>query len=98
MPGNMLIPLLCEQLIGHCTAHQAVREGEAVGLDASVWHGVHHRPYLATPSHLTASEEKIHTFVGCLSPSLHIHPRDVGKAMLAQLAGSRERDWNRDTH
>ena len=55
MPENMLIPPLCEQLIGHCAAHQAVREGEAVGLDASVWHDVHHRPHLATPSQLAAS-------------------------------------------
>lgn len=58
MPENMLIPPLCEQLIGHCAAHQAVREGEAVGLDASVWHDVHHRPHLATPSQLAASLEK----------------------------------------
>lgn len=58
MPGNMLIPPLCEQLIGRCTAHQAVREGEVVGLDASVWHGVHHRPHLATPSQLAALDEK----------------------------------------
>ncbi len=57
----MLISPLCEQLIGHCAAHQAVREGEAVGLDASVWHGVHHRPHLATPSQLAASEGKRHS-------------------------------------
>lgn len=54
----MLIPPLCEQLIGHCAAHQAVREGEAVGLDACVWHDVHHRPHLATPSQLATSLKK----------------------------------------
>lgn len=46
----MLILPLCEQLIGHCTAHQAVSEGETVGLDASVWHSVRLRLHLATSS------------------------------------------------
>lgn len=32
MPENMLIPPLCEQLIGHCAAHQAVRVGGSSGL------------------------------------------------------------------
>lgn len=55
---NMLIPPLCEQLIGYYAANQAVREGKALGLDASVWHCVHHRPHLAAPSHLGALVEK----------------------------------------
>lgn len=67
MPGNMLILPLCEQLIGHCTAHQAVREGEAVGLDASVWHSVHPRLHLATPSQLAALEAK-KTLLSAFSP------------------------------
>ena len=67
MPGNMLIPPLCEQLIGPCAVHQALREGEAVSLDASVWHHVHHSTHLATPSQLAASEGKRHTCVSCLS-------------------------------
>lgn len=54
MPENMLIPPLCELLIGHCSAHQAVREGEAVSLDASVWHGFHRWPHLATPVQFAA--------------------------------------------
>lgn len=54
----MLILPLCEQLIGHCTAHQAVSEGETVGLDASVWHSVHLKLHLATPSQLAVLEEK----------------------------------------
>lgn len=83
MPENMLIPPLCEQLIGHCAAHQAVREGEAVSLDASVWHGVHHRPHLATPLQLAASEGgKWHTFVNCCSVRWHVHPKDVEKAVM----------------
>lgn len=90
MPGNMLILPLCEQLIG--SAHQAVREGKAVGLDTSVWHSVHHRPHLATPSQLAEVliVEKRYTCVSCLSVHWHVHPRDVGKAMLAQLASSRD--------
>lgn len=103
MPENMLIPPLCEQLIGHCAAHQAVREGEVVGLDASAWHSVHHRPHLATPSRLAASErnkreKKRHTFVSCPSVHRHVYPRDVRKEMLAQLANCRDRDQSKDTH
>lgn len=67
MPGNMLILPLCEQLIGHCMAHQAVSEGETVGLDASVWHSVHLRLHLATPSHLAVLGEKKDFFVRFLS-------------------------------
>ena len=102
MPGNMLIPPLCEQLIGHCTAHQAARgKGEAVGLDASAWHSVHHRPHLATASQLAAESrgKKTHFLQLSLRASTrHIHPRDVGKEMLAQLASSRDGDRYKDTH
>lgn len=39
-----------------------------------------------------------HTFVICLSVGRHIHPRDVGEEMLAQLASSRDGDRDKDTH
>lgn len=56
MPENMLIPPLCEQLIGRRAARQAARVEEAASSGASAWHSVHHRPHLATPLQLAASE------------------------------------------
>lgn len=81
----MLIPPLCEQLIGRCTAHQAVREGEVVGLDASVWHGVHHRPHLAAPSQLAALDEKKTHF--CQMP-LPVSSCSTSKGCREREAGS----------
>lgn len=113
MPENMLIPPLCEQLIGHCAAHQAAREGEAVSLDASVWHGVHHRPHLATPLQLAASEggKKTHfcqlplRATACTSERckesylarIVIETENLPE-YLAQLAGFRDGDRNKDAY
>lgn len=92
MPENMLIPPLCEQLIGRREAHQAARVEEAASLGASAWHSVHHRPHLATPLQLAASEregwegvKKTHFCQLPLSASARTSKRDVAESYLAKL-------------
>lgn len=89
MPENMLIPPLCEQLIGRRAAHQATRVEEAASSGASAWHSVHHRPHLATPLQLAASEpgggvKKTHFCQLPLSASARTS-RDVAESYLAKL-------------